>query len=283
MQEGGFITDGNVGSVAVNGTFWDINAPEHYAEVPAAFPSHNPKGKSFQVYLTNYVANTLLQSGYDTGNTLDITALLEKFLKVDVTTDYLAYLLPQFVNVYGSGKKVAISASFVKAPGSVSVTTAGTEVKLNLHGTFKVAGSDALSGQLEGIDLSAFIKAVDGTLSGKIGDYSIGTVSDFSTSLGISADQFTTTVQGNVNKYVGIANKALAAGIYIKSFFGIDAHDVEINNYNGYIEAGVNATPVTFEGLQDLWVSYKAEFDRIEAGEYATVKYETEDIASTLF
>lgn len=39
-------SDSSYAQAALNGTFFDINAPEHYTAEPAAFPFHNPNGKS---------------------------------------------------------------------------------------------------------------------------------------------------------------------------------------------------------------------------------------------
>jgi len=54
---------------------------------------------------------------------------------------------------------------------------------------------------------------------------------------------------------------------------GVDVGDIEFQNNNGWLEFGFNATPQTFLDIQDKWVSYKTEFDRIEAGVYQTQKW----------
>jgi hypothetical protein len=51
-------------------------APTPSAYNPVSFPLRNPAGKQFQGYLTDYTLNTLFESGYSTGNTLDFTYLL---------------------------------------------------------------------------------------------------------------------------------------------------------------------------------------------------------------
>lgn len=224
----------------------------------------------------------MFKSGFDTGNTLDITYLLEKYLKIKVTTDYIATVIPEFTSVYGSGKQVQISAKYVTAPGSVAVTPDMAELKVSLAGTFKVGDSVALQGQLDNIDFGAFIKAVNGVLSGNISKHSMGQVSNFQTSLGLSADQFITELQGNINKYIAKANSDLAAGIKIQSILGINVSDVEVNFNQGYIEGGINATPEFFVGAQNLWTAYKQEVDRIRAGEFPTTKYTFEEVTSFL-
>jgi len=275
-------SDGSLGQIALNGTFWDIQKPETYTIEPTAFPVHNPAGKSFQGYITDYVVNTMLQSGFDTGNTLDITYLLEKYLGITVITDWIGLFIPEFVSTYGTGKAVQISASFSKAPGSASVNTSLAEIMLNLAGTFKVGDSVAVSGELDNINFAAFIKAVDGVMTGSILKHSMGTVSNFLTSLGITADHFLAELQGSIDKYINVANTDLATGVQITKVFGVDVHDVEVNFSNGWIEGGINATPATFEGLQDLWVAYKAHYEEILGGKFQTTKYSVDEVQSFL-
>lgn len=275
-------SDGSLAQAALNGTFFDIQSPETYTIEPAQFPVHNPDGKSAQGYLTDYVVNTLLKSGFDTGNTLDITYLLKRYLGVTLTTDFMAKFIPEFTTVYGSGKAVQLSAKFATAPGTASVNSSLAELKLALAGSFTVDGSVAAAGQLDNIDFAAFINAVDGVLKGSISKSSIGTLSNFQTTLGITADQFLSAAQTNINNYIAEANSDLATGIQVTSVFGVDIHDVEINFSNGWIEGGINATPTFFEGVQDLWVAYKQEFDRIEAGEFLTTKYTVDEVTAFL-
>lgn len=82
LMGGPTVTSDKVLQMALDGTFYDANAPETYSITPAAFDLFNKSGKSFQGHLTDYVANTNFKAAFDTGNTLDITTLLYKFLKV---------------------------------------------------------------------------------------------------------------------------------------------------------------------------------------------------------
>lgn len=274
--------DGSMGQLQLNGTFFDMNKPESYTIEPVVFPVHNPNGKSFQAYLTDYVVNTLLQSGFDTGASLDITYLLSKYLGVTLTTDEIAVLIPEFVSVYGSGKAITVSAKLANKAGTAKVTTDLADIILSLAGTFKVGDSVALEGQLDDIHYGAFIKAVDGLLTGKISIHEVGTLSNFQTSLGMTGSAFTIELQNNINKYIDEANVDLAKGIQIENLFNVSISDVEVNFANGYLEGGINATPAFFEGVQDLWVGYKAEVDRIQAGEFETTMYTTNDVVSFL-
>jgi len=66
-----------------------------------------------QSYISDYVLNTAFEAGFQTGNTLDITYLLLKFLNVTVTTDNLGIVVPEILTKYGSGKAVSLAGKFV--------------------------------------------------------------------------------------------------------------------------------------------------------------------------
>jgi len=66
-----------------------------------------------QAYISDYVLNTAFEAGFLTGNTLDITYLLEKYLNVTVTTDNLGVIIPEILTKYGSGKAVGLAGKFI--------------------------------------------------------------------------------------------------------------------------------------------------------------------------
>lgn len=68
-----------------------------------------------QAYISDYVLNTAFESGYLTGNTLDLTYLLKKYLNVTVTTDTLGLLIPEVLTKYGAGKSVGLAGKFVNS------------------------------------------------------------------------------------------------------------------------------------------------------------------------
>jgi len=273
--------DGSDIQFANSAMFFDLNKPEHYSFQPVQFPLHNPSGKDAQVYLADYVVNTMLQSGFDTGNTLDVNQILSK-LNVQVTTDNLAVFIPEIVTVYGTGKQVDILAAFVNKAGQGTVTPTGAEITLDCALTFKVGDSTAASFTLSGVDFAAFLKTAPGLLNGNISKSSVGTVSNFQTTLGMTADQFQTELQNNMNKYITEANTALAAGVPITKIGPVDVHDLEINFNQGFIEGGISVTPATWEQLGQAYTMFKDEFNRIEAGHYATKKYTVEEVTSFL-
>lgn len=283
LGQGIFVqSDSSYAQATLNATFFDMNAPESYTEEPVAFPLRNPNGKSAQVYISEYTANTLLKSGFDTGNTLDINTLLYKYLKVVVTTDFMAQFVPQFTEIYGTGKAVQFSAKFANAPGTAKVTTEQASLTLDLEGTFMVGDSVAASGTLSGIDFAAFIQGVNGVLKGNISKSSLGTLTNFQTAMGITSDQFINSLQSSMNKYIAEANADLATGIEVTSILGVNVSQFEVNFSNGYLEGGIDASPTFFEGVQSLWGTYKEEVDRIRAGAYKTVKYSRAEVTSFL-
>lgn len=80
--------------MGVNGTFFDAKHPKMPSVAPATFALHDPKGKSGQLYVTEYTVNSALDSGFTTGNTLDVTTILQKYLNFTVFTDDLGKLIP---------------------------------------------------------------------------------------------------------------------------------------------------------------------------------------------
>lgn len=48
----------------INGTFFDANKITKWAQGPASFNAHDPKGKQAQGYVTQYMLNTALYSGW---------------------------------------------------------------------------------------------------------------------------------------------------------------------------------------------------------------------------
>jgi len=79
-------------------------------------PVRDAAGQSAQGYFSEYTLNTLLEAGFSTQNTLDITYLLSK-LNVTVTTDNLGVVVPEILAKYGSGKAVGISGKFITKEG----------------------------------------------------------------------------------------------------------------------------------------------------------------------
>ena len=213
----------------MNGTFFDIQKPETFAITPAVWPIRNPAGKSLQMYLTDYVFNTNLIAAFDTGNTLDITTLLQKFLNITVTTDNLGVAVPEILAKYGAGKPVAISGAFVTKHGVASFSSEVNTLDLNLAVTIKVDNEVAIQGQFDGISIATILNSKNGAIFGKVSKSTIGTLSNFKTSLGMNAATFQAELQGLITTEVTALNTQLAAGLKIPTVFGINVSDVEVN------------------------------------------------------
>lgn len=91
-----------------------------------------------QAYLSDYVLNTMFESGFLTGNTLDITYLLKTYLNVTVTTDNLGLVVPEILTKYGSGKAVSLAGSFAKTQTVSKFTQAGQSITGSLAVTVGV-------------------------------------------------------------------------------------------------------------------------------------------------
>lgn len=176
--------------MVVNGTFFDAEDITPSAYTPAAWAPRDPKGKDFQGYLTDYTLNTAFESGFQTGNILDITYLLEHYLNVTITTDQLGAIIPEFVTKYGAGKAVAISGMFPKAAAVSKFSADGQTLDGNLLVTIKVDGEEALVAEFNDISAQAKIFSKAGSVFGSIGKYSVGTLNadSFKTTLGLTSD-----------------------------------------------------------------------------------------------
>lgn len=259
--------------MALNGTFFDATSPSMPAEGPVAFPARNPNGKSAQGFVSDYVLNTAFEAGFKTGNTLNITKILGDLLNVTVTTDNMGLVVPEILTKYGSGKAVALSGAFVKAPSSASFDSTINTVKLNLAVTVQVEGETAIQVEFDEATAAAiFHTSASSVITGKVSTYTVGTVSNFKTSLGMTAAAFQAEVQDVVNKYIDIVNANLTTGVVIPTIFGIEA-SVAIDCGKGFIAGGIDLTPAHFEKIQSMWVAYKQTYDDIESGVYTTEKY----------
>jgi len=259
----GPVVAGGVLQAGLNGTFFNSNKVQASAYTPAAFALRDAKGKQFQAYLTDYFLNTAFESGFSTGNTLDITYLLENYLNLTVTTDNLGLIVPELLAKYGAGKAVGISGRFTQAPSVSSFSADGQSFQGSLEVFIKVGSDTAIQAEFDGIDLLTLIYAKDGALYGSVSKSSLGTITNFQTTLGLTADQVLAELQGFLDKYVSQANAALADGIVIPKVFGFDVSDVEISNHAGYLELGFSVSPQFFEAASRGFRFMQGEFEKI--------------------
>jgi peptidoglycan hydrolase-like protein with peptidoglycan-binding domain len=282
MGKGPEVTTDGVIMAGLNGTFFDAAKPEVSPLTPATYALRNPTGKSLQSYLTDYTINTALTSGFETGNTLDITYLLLTYLNVTVTTDNLGVVVPQILTKYGSGKAVSISGAFVKAASVAKFSAGGAAVNGNLAVTIKVGEEVAIQAEFDSIALDSLLTSTSGVIFGHVSKNSLGSISNFQSSLGMTADQLLAELQGEVDTVFTQLNANLTAGITIPTIFGINVSDVELNISEGLAEFGINATPEFFLAAQQTYRFLTEEAQRIRNGEFSIVAYEP-IVQNTLF
>lgn len=133
MTAGPIVTSDNIFEMAVNGTFFDSASPAPSSLSPAAFPIHNPAGKGFQGYLTQYTVNTFAEAGFKTGDVLDVSEILLKLGVPQVTTDMLEIAIPEVVAQYGSGRNVSFSGKFITTPSKAKFTKKNNQFDVNLE------------------------------------------------------------------------------------------------------------------------------------------------------
>ena len=103
-------------------------------------PTWDEKGQSLQIYLSEFVFQSLLYSLFDLGqiSLMLEESPLESLLKFD--TDSFAYFLPTITKVFGKGKPTRISIAAVEAAPSLNIDSKG----LNVDGKFDL-GVDVFS------------------------------------------------------------------------------------------------------------------------------------------
>lgn len=176
--------------MGVNGTFFDAKHVHAPSESPASYALRDPKGKAAQLYVTQYTINSALESGFTTGNTLDVSYLLEHFLNFTVYTDQLAAVVPEVLTKYGKGVAVAFSGKFIKAPSHTTMGPSGQSLSASLEITATINKEVAIQASFEDAAAQANIHSTGGAVYGKIGTAKAGTLGAFKTTLGIDGKAF---------------------------------------------------------------------------------------------
>jgi hypothetical protein len=257
--------------MSVLGYFYNKNVKTPSKYTPVSFPVRKEGGQAGQGYLSEYTLNTLMESGFSTGNTLDITYLLSK-LGVTVTTDNLGLVIPEILTKYGSGKAVGLSGKFITKEGVFTLTPQNNQVDVNLAVTVTVDGEEAIYTELNNIQAIGQVSANDGAVFGALSTAHIGDAdaSKFRTSLGLTADAFQKDLQSHTDSYVAQLNALLKQGIVIPSFLGIKISGLVLECNQGFVHGGIDVTPATWEGISDLMIAaadelrYIRRLNRIE-------------------
>lgn len=159
-----------------------------------------------------------------------------------------------------------MDAKLVKAPGAAAFTPGKASAHASVEWTIKVGGETAIQVELDDINAAGSVSSSNGKIFGNIPTAKIGTVgANFQTTLGLTAAQFATNLQGVVDKYIGVLNTNLTAGVVIPSILGIQVVDAEITFFDGYLELGADVTQTTFENLRDFMNAWAYEIQEIKA------------------
>lgn len=235
--------------LALNGTFFDADNVQPSQFSPASFTPRDPAGKQLQGYLTDFVANTLFESGFLTGNTLDLTYLLKTFLNLTVTTSEVGVLIPEIVQHYGADKPVQLSAAFVKEASQLKFLDKNATIDLSLALNLTVDGETALGAHFENAFSSGNVNATGGTIYGEVGASGPGTISNYVNNIDMSLANFTDIMEHIVGIAGALLNDQLQAGIKIPSFMGVDLSDIEIEITEGLVKVGLSASSALFTAL----------------------------------
>ena len=124
----------------------------------------------------------------------------------------------------------------------------------------------AIQVEFDNFDGQAVLNAVNGSIFGEISKASAGTVSGFTTTLGMTADAFLKEVQDYVDSNVAQANQDLAQGVVIPQVMGIDVSDLDLKFFDGYLEFGISVDAAFWNAVWDLaalprheWITKKTD------------------------
>jgi len=258
--------------MSVLGYFFNANVATPSKYTPVAMPVRDAAGQAGQGALSEYTLNTLMEAGFSTGNTLDITYLLSK-LNVTVTTDNMGVLVPEILAKYGSGKAVGISGKFITKQSEFTLTPTDNSLMANLAVTITVAGETAIYAEFNGVNAVGQVSSSAGSIFGALSTSNIGTIdaaSFKSVFTGMTAATLQAEVQKVTDTNVALLNALLKTGVVIPTLFGIKISGLDLECHQGYVSAGINVTPATWEGISDLMVAaadelrYIRRLNRIE-------------------
>lgn len=244
--------------MAVNGTFYNVNhtAATKYPD-PVPFAVRNPSGRTLQGHLSEYTINTAAEAAFTSDNTLDVSYILKQILNINVTTTNLGTVLPQLITKYGDNVTISMRGKCITKPSYVTFTEGHNEVNGWLAISGIVGEEEAFYGEFNaGKAAAAIHTASDGTIFGNIATLSIGTLvpGTYRNKIGVTAAQMQTQLQTLVTAWATEANVNLKAGTLVPEIFGITGL-IELNFSAGMVEAGIDATPTTFQQVKDLFVA----------------------------
>jgi len=260
--KGATFTSDNNFEMSVIGEFYNNKKSTPSTYKPVAMPVRESAGQAAQGSLSAFTLNTLLEAGFSTGNTLDITYLLKKALNVTVTTDNLGVVVPEVLAKYGKGKAVGLSGKFITKEGVVTLTPSTNQIDLALAVTVTIDGEEAMYLESNGIQAIGQVSSPGGVIFGDLSTSNIGTIdaASFRTVLsGMTAASLNTELQAVTTTNVAILNALLKKGVTIPTFLGIKISGLDLQCHQGYVSGGINVTPATWEGISDLMINVADE------------------------
>lgn len=259
LNEGPVVSADPALLISFNGTFFDSENLKASGYSPVAVDQRDASGKKFQAFLTDYTLNTLFEAGYLTGNTLDITYLLSKFLKVDITVKDIAVLIPEMLETYDKASVVGITATFSQAPSEVIFSTEGGQLQGNGIVSITVGDEVAISAEFKDLSIVGIITPSSGSIFGEISEATIGSIGAFETSLGLEAEDFATEFQTNLKVYIDEVNALLAAGIAIPTVFSVDFSDISLEFNDGYVKFCLSAAESLYNAMATEFMVLRRE------------------------
>jgi len=258
---GATVTADGIGEMSVNGTFFNPKNVKPSKYTPVTFPVHDPKGKTLQGYLSQYTPNTLLEAAYDSGLTMDVQDIFDKFNFTLNTTDFKD-VIPELEAKYGAGIPVDIKVKFITKESHITMSATTNQADANVAFTLTIAGETAIYAEFNGLQAIGQVSSKVNKIYGDFSTHNIGTVApaSFKSSIsGMTAASFNTALQAVVDTNVATLNGLLAAGIAFPTILDISISGLDMNCNEGFISGGIDVTPAGFEMIRDLMVGAAEE------------------------
>lgn len=258
---GASITTDGIAEMSVNGTFFNPLDVKPSKYTPVTFPVHDPNGKTMQGYLSQYTPNTLLEAAYDSGLTMDVQDIFDKFNFTLNTTDFKD-VIPELEAKYGAGIPVDIKVKFITKESHVTMSATTNQADANVAFTLTIANETAIYAEFNGVQAIGQVSSKSNLIYGDFSTSNIGTIApaSFKSSItGMTAASFNTALQTVVTTNVATLNGLLAAGIEFPTILNISISGLDMNCNEGFISAGIDVTPAGFEMIRDLMVGAAEE------------------------
>jgi hypothetical protein len=220
-----------------NATFFDPEVSTSIPFTPVALPDRLDAGKDLQFFFSDYSINTLLFARFQAKEQVDLTSYLS-LAGITLTTDSLAVAIPELVTKYGKGVPVEVQVQLTKDVPQFKFSSSGASLTGSNTITIIVNGEKAIVAENDGVSIIGHVSSDAGKIHGKIESWSLGTITIQSTTL--TSANLVKEVTDFATTTVAQVNAALAEGLALPVFPGIDYTDAEIKNLEGYMHFGIS-------------------------------------------